>query len=44
MYAGLAGQEDAAAALEQARNLDPKWVEDGNSRSYLLAWLMTRAS
>ena len=43
MYAGLAGQEDAAAALKEASSLDAKWVDDGNSRSYLLAWLMARA-
>jgi endoglucanase Acf2 len=42
MYAGLAGQEDAAAALKEASRLDAKWVDDGNSRSYLLAWLMAR--
>ena len=43
MYAGLAGRADAAAALAEASNLDAKWVDDGNSRSYLLAWLMARA-
>jgi len=43
MYAALAGRADAAAALNEASNLDPKWVDDGNSRSYLLAWLMARA-
>ncbi len=40
MYAGLAGGEDAAASLAKARDLPEKWVDDGNSRSYLLAWLM----
>ncbi len=40
MYGALAGQGDARAALDQARTLDDKWVDDGNSRSYLLAWLM----
>ena len=40
MYGALAGQDDARAALGQARTLDAKWVDDGNSRSYLLAWLM----
>ena len=44
MYAGLAGQQDAAAALKEASSLDAKWVDDGNSRAYLYAWLMTRAS
>jgi len=43
MYAGLAGPQDAAAALDEATTLDAKWVDDGNSRSYLLAWLMARA-
>jgi endoglucanase Acf2 len=42
MYAGLAGPQDATAALREARTLDEKWVDDGNSRSYLLAWLMAR--
>ena len=42
MYAGLAGPEDAAAALDEAATLDARWVDDGNSRSYLLAWLMAR--
>ena len=40
MYGALAGREDAGAALERARDLPDKWVDDGNSRSYLLAWLM----
>jgi endo-1,3(4)-beta-glucanase len=44
MYAGLAGREDAAAALGQGRTLDAKWIDDGNSRSYLLAWLLSRAA
>ncbi len=43
MYAGLAGQQDAAAALKETATLDAKWVDDGNSRAYLTAWLMTRA-
>jgi endoglucanase Acf2 len=43
MYAGLAGRQDAQAAVKEASALDPKWVDDGNSRSYLLAWLMSRA-
>ena len=30
-------------ALSEASSLDAKWVDDGNSRSYLLAWLMARA-
>ena len=54
MYAGLAGEEDRETALTEAsgprrrrtsrcRPLDAKWVDDGNSRSYLLAWLMAGA-
>ena len=43
MYAGLAGKEDAAAALKEASSLDAKWVDDGNSRAYLYAYLMARA-
>ncbi len=41
MYSGLAGDEQRTAALEQARSLDAKWIDDGNSRAYMLAWLMT---
>ncbi len=42
MYGALAGKDDARAALDQARKLDDKWVDDGNSRAYLLAWLMAQ--
>ena len=41
MYAALAGDEQRKAALDTARSLDAEWIDDGNSRSYLLAWLMT---
>ncbi|SDT24848.1 Endoglucanase Acf2 [Friedmanniella luteola] len=41
MYSGLAGEEQRAAALELARGLDARWIDDGNSRAYLLAWLMS---
>ena len=41
MYAGLAGADQRAAALATARRLDSRWIDDGNSRAYLLAWLMT---
>ncbi len=41
MYSGLAGDKQRAAALETARKLDDKWIDDGNSRSYLLAFLMS---
>jgi hypothetical protein len=40
MYAGLAGRTDAETALERARALPDRRVDDGNSRAYLLAWLM----
>ncbi|MDO5735849.1 MAG: glycosyl hydrolase [Propionibacteriaceae bacterium] len=39
MYSALAGEEARVAALEEARNLDV--VDDGNTRTYLLAWLMS---
>ena len=42
MYAALAGPADARAALDRARTLPDRWVDDGNSRAYLLAWLMSR--
>ena len=41
MYSALAGDDQREAALETARDLDEEWIDDGNSRSYLLAWLMT---
>ncbi|MBD5786076.1 1,3-beta-glucanase [Cellulosimicrobium terreum] len=44
MYASLAGPDDAASALDVARSLPDDRVDDGNTRSYLLAFLMTRAS
>ncbi len=44
MYSALAGDDQRAAALATAEKLDAKWVDDGNSRSYLLAWLMTKHS
>ena len=44
MYAGLAGTDDAEAALEQARALPDDAIDQGNSRSYLLAYLMTAAA
>ena len=39
MYSALAGEEARVAALEEARALDA--VDDGNTRTYLLAWLMS---
>lgn len=42
MYAALAGPDDAAAALETARTLPDERIDDGNTRSYLLASIMAR--
>ncbi|WP_229242889.1 glycosyl hydrolase [Cellulosimicrobium marinum] len=42
MYAGLAGPDDAASALEVARGLPDERVDDGNTRSFLLAFLLSR--
>lgn len=41
MYSALAGEEQREAALAGARDLDDEWIDDGNSRAYLLAWLMS---
>ena len=41
MYSALAGDTERKSALAKAQGLDDKWIDDGNSRSYLLAWLMT---
>jgi endo-1,3(4)-beta-glucanase len=40
MYRALAGAPDAAEALDAARTLPSAAIDDGNSRSYLLAWIM----
>ncbi len=40
MYSALAGDQQRKAALEKARTLDAKWIDNANSRSYMLAWLM----
>lgn len=44
MYSALAGQHQAETALATGRQLGDKWIDDGNSRSYLLAYLMSRAA
>jgi endoglucanase Acf2 len=44
MYAGLAGPADAETALEKARRLSDKDIDQGDSRTYLLAYLMTLAT
>ena len=41
MYAALAGDDQRKTALDKARSLADEWIDDGNSRAYLLAWLMT---
>ena len=42
MYSALGGTDAVTAALATARELPQKFIDDGNSRSYLLAWIMTR--
>ncbi|HAM27068.1 MAG TPA: 1,3-beta-glucanase [Microbacteriaceae bacterium] len=42
MYAALGGAGQSKTALATARKLPEKFIDDGNSRSYLLAWIMTR--
>jgi endoglucanase Acf2 len=43
MYQALAGPQDAATALEAARDLPDTAIDDGNSRSHLLAFIMSLA-
>jgi len=40
MYQALAGEADAASALDVARALPAAEIDDGNSRTYLLAWIL----
>lgn len=40
MYAALAGDEDRAQALAQARRVSDEAIDDGSTRTYLLAFLM----
>jgi endoglucanase Acf2 len=42
MYQSLAGPEQAAAALAETDSLNEEWIDDGNSRSYLLAFIMSQ--
>lgn len=42
MYQAIAGPDQAALALEEARELPTDSIDDGNSRSYLLAWIMAQ--
>ncbi len=39
MYSGLAGPDDAAKAYKESATLPDERIDDGNSRSYLMAWL-----
>lgn len=43
MYAALQGGDAASAALDAAKGLPEDRIDDGNSRAYLLAWLMQHA-
>jgi len=42
MYSAMAGPAQAAQAVKDAEKLPEKWIDGGNSRSYMLAWAMTR--
>jgi endo-1,3(4)-beta-glucanase len=42
MYSALEGPSQAASALSTARTLPDKYIDDGDSRTYLMAWIMTR--
>ena len=42
MYSALEGPGAASAALTTARALPEKNIDDADSRSYLLAWIMSR--
>ncbi len=42
MYQALAGPDSAKSALQIARDLPEKFIDDANSRSYMLAWIMSR--
>lgn len=44
MYEALAGPEDAQRALSLASELPDERIDDGNTRSYMMAWLMVQAS
>jgi hypothetical protein len=39
MYLALAGADDAGTAWDEAVALEPTWIDDGNSRAYMLAWI-----
>ncbi len=41
MYSALAGEDARQTALKAARSFDRSKIDDGNSYSYLLAWLLS---
>ncbi|MFT4228049.1 glycosyl hydrolase [Micropruina sp.] len=41
MYSALAGEDARQTALKAARSFDRSTIDDGNSYSYLLAWLLS---
>ena len=41
MYSALAGEEERLHALDVARGMDRELIDDGNTYSYLLAWLLS---
>lgn len=43
MYRALEGRSQAAAALDSARALPATSIDDADSRSYLLAWIMSHS-
>ena len=44
MYSALAGQQDREAALATARTVSDEAIDDGSTRTYLLAFLMAGAA
>ena len=43
MYRSLAGRQDAQDALDVARALPQNRIDNGNTRSYMIAYIMSRA-
>jgi len=43
MYSALEGPDAAAVALDIAPTLSDERIDDGNSRAYMMAWLMAEA-
>ena len=44
MYSALAGEDARVKALDVARKLDRQYIDDGNTYSYTLAWLLSLKS